>query len=73
MLKLICSLFASSVLVLVSFSANASSITINSSNLVTRVYDGAGTSVSDVDSSVSFGSRSLLVFSFADSSATEIN
>ncbi|PCJ22626.1 MAG: hypothetical protein COA96_13875 [SAR86 cluster bacterium] len=73
MLKLICSLSASSVLLLVSFAANASPITINSSYIRSIAYDSSTGSTTDLDTSTAFGSRSLLAVHGGSSSATDIN
>jgi hypothetical protein len=73
MLKLICSLTASSLLLLVSFAANASPITITSSYIDSYADDQIAGFVSDLDSSGLFGSRSLLAVDNGNSSATDIN
>jgi MYXO-CTERM domain-containing protein len=73
MLKLICSLTASSLLLLVSFTANASPITITNSSIGSYARDGLVGGVYDVDTSVLFGSRSLLAVDGGSSSATDIN
>lgn len=73
MLKLVCSLSASSVLLLASVVANASPITIDSSTIRAVATDGVGGSVNNSDSSLAFGSRSLLAVDGTASSSTDSN
>lgn len=72
MLKFICSLSASSALLLVSFAANASPITINSSLIRSDVVGTSGVDL-DTDTSLAYGARSLLAVSGASISTTDIN
>ena len=73
MLKFISSLCTASLLLLAALTANASPITITSSYIGVYAYDGIAGDVNDVDTSVAFGSRSILAVDGGNSSATDIN